>query len=131
MSSERKAVQAIIALHPHPEELLCDALQSVMTMFKPHSEEQTVNFLIEYLMPVSKLGALVLAAHVDDHPEDSKECVPQLLKSFQAVLEKLVREHFQVLVDKSDLFDPFAQSGINRQTYEDIMASIKQGHSNG
>lgn len=124
-------LQKVLSLHSKPQELLNEMLHDVMELFKPQGTDQAINYLIEYLVIASKIAALILGDHASDHPERSKECVPELLTSFQEVFERLIHEHFQVLVDRTDLFDPFAQPDTNRQTYEDIMASLKQGHDDG
>lgn len=129
MSELTPILQALVKADPQPEKMLAKMLKDMLALFHPKTAGQCVSFLTEYQISSAKIAALLLANHVDDHPEEAKECCPELINAMKTNFHDMVSASLDMLCEEQALeFNPLRESTTNEDTRDAILKELDKDH---
>ena len=122
-----KLLVAEINTSKHPEKLLHRHVTDLLKMYQPKNTDQAVDYCHELVIGAAAYGAWLLGDHVADHPEDSKECCPQLLDLLVESYREDILARFHNLCKWKKLDNPFEniEPSTNEKTLHEILAQIE------
>lgn len=124
-------MKKLIKLHPNPTRLLYKHLAATLDVFTPSSLKEATGFMVEHLMATTSVAAGVLAIHAKDHPEEAKECVPDLAETLPKLFSIMLFRDFAIICKKLGLINPLAEPSVNEKTRDEILEDLKRGSLHG
>lgn len=111
----------------HPEKLLRKNLMDLTSLYIPRSQDLAVDYCQEFCSTTATYATWILRDHIKDHPEDAKECCPDILdlliELYRAEILKRV-DHWCQFTNSDNPFQPTEQS-VNEKTLKEILAQIE------